>query len=340
MNILLTSVGRRNYLVEYFKSAVKPLNGKIFASNSDANAPGLYIADDYVISPLIYSENYESFLLEYCLGNKISIIISLFDIELPILSSFKANFKKNGIFIIVGDEWLTKMSNDKWETNKFLFNNDFLTRETYIKIEDCKIDIEKSLISFPLFIKPRRGMGSISVFRADNLKELEFYFELVKKEILNSYIKFESNLDIDNSVIIQPAFLGEEFGLDIINDLEGNYCTTIVKRKLSMRSGETDVAEIVEEPILESLGKKLSLLTKHPANLDVDVFFDGQKAFILDLNPRFGGGYPFSYEAGVDLPKLIVHWFKNGKSSELDILKYLRPKIGLVSMKGILMITK
>ena len=30
-------------------------------------------------------------------------------------------------------------------------------------------------------------------------------------------------------------------------------------------------------------------------------------------NPRFGGGFPFSYEAGVDFPKAILQWLKGEK---------------------------
>jgi sugar O-acyltransferase (sialic acid O-acetyltransferase NeuD family) len=32
--------------------------------------------------------------------------------------------------------------------------------------------------------------------------------------------------------------------------------------------------------------------------------------YVLELNPRFGGGFPFSYEAGVNLPKAIINWVK------------------------------
>jgi len=39
MNVLLTSVGRRNYLIDYFKEAVEPYGGKVFAVNSHENAP-------------------------------------------------------------------------------------------------------------------------------------------------------------------------------------------------------------------------------------------------------------------------------------------------------------
>ena len=34
---------------------------------------------------------------------------------------------------------------------------------------------------------------------------------------------------------------------------------------------------------------------------------------VLELNPRFGGGFPFSYEAGVNLPKAIIERVKGNK---------------------------
>ncbi|WP_270855274.1 ATP-grasp domain-containing protein [Longibaculum muris] len=65
MNILFTSVGRRTYLVNYFKEALNG-EGKIFVANSDVNSPAFLAADECVVSPLIYDDNYISFLLEYC----------------------------------------------------------------------------------------------------------------------------------------------------------------------------------------------------------------------------------------------------------------------------------
>ena len=100
MNILFTSVGRRTYLVEYFKEALNG-EGKIYVANSDANSPAFLVADESVVSPLIYDEKYIPFLLDYCKNNEISAIISLFDIDLPILSKNKELFKQNGITVDV-----------------------------------------------------------------------------------------------------------------------------------------------------------------------------------------------------------------------------------------------
>ena len=334
INVLLCSSGRRNYLVEYFKEALAPFGGKVHTMNSEKYASSLYVADNYSISPLIYSDEYESYLFEYCNKNEISIVIPLLDIELPILSKLKLRFLENGIRILVADKWLTKIANDKWETNHFLEQNGFNVLPCFLNLEDLKNHIGKEQITFPLFIKPRWGMASIGVYKADDLDELFVYYKKSQKEVRNSYLKYESQKDIENSVIIHSQLPGEEYGLDIINDLDGNYCNTLVKKKLKMFAGETEVAKLLDLPLLKDLGRKLSAITKHPGLMDVDVFFDGVKAFILDINPRFGGGYPFIHEAGVDLPKAIIYWHL-GLPVDLNLLQC---KTDIVVLKGFKMI--
>ena len=51
---------------------------------------------------------------------------------------------------------------------------------------------------------------------------------------------------------------------------------------------------------------------------------------VLELNPRFGGGYPFSYEAGVNMPKAIISWLK-GENVDVSILT---PKYGKTFAKN------
>jgi carbamoyl-phosphate synthase large subunit len=51
---------------------------------------------------------------------------------------------------------------------------------------------------------------------------------------------------------------------------------------------------------------------------------------VLELNPRFGGGYPFSYEAGANMPKAILNWLK-GEQVESSLLI---PEIGKMYSKN------
>lgn len=310
MNILLTSVGRRSYLVTYFKKVLGK-EGEVHVANSSDISPAFLVADYHVVSPLIYDKNYIPFLKKYCVENHIKAIISLFDIDLPVLAKHKQEFDQLGVKVIVSCEEVIDICNDKWKTYQYMSSQGFLLPKTFISITDAFEALAEGGIQYPVIVKPRWGMASIGVYEAENQQELKLLYEKAVSSIKKSYLHFESEKEINQAVLIQEKLVGQEFGLDVINDLSGNYQNTIVKKKLAMRAGETDCAEVVDNVQLSILGKRISEALKHIANLDVDVFVNGEKAYILEMNARFGGGYPFSHMAGVDLPGAIVKWLKN-----------------------------
>lgn len=317
MNILLTSAGRRSYLVQYFKEALTG-KGKVHASNSEWST-ALEVADEAVITPLIYDDKYISFLQDYTQIHDIGLIISLFDIDLPVLAQAKQSFKELGVHVIVSDYEVTQICNDKWKTYQFLKQNNLNSPQSFIELEQAEKALNKQDIQFPLIIKPRWGMGSISIFKADNEEELQVFYKKVKREVKESYLKYESQLDPERAVIIQEFLDGQEYGLDIVNDLEKNYVTTFVKKKTAMRSGETDGAITEKNEILETTGEHIAKSLGHIANLDTDCFMVDGKPYILEMNCRFGGGYPFSHLAGANLPAAILKWIK--KEDGRDELK-------------------
>lgn len=330
MNILLTSVGRRTYLINYFKKALKG-EGFIYASNS-VMTYSLSQADRYVLTPQIYDEIYIDFLLKYCQRENIRMVISLFDIDLPVLTKNKHRFNDLGIQLIVSDEAVTAICNDKWETYKFLKSIDLNCPKTYKNLESAKGALNTGDLIYPLIVKPRWGMGSIGIMRADNEEELDVFYKKIKRELFSTYLKFESSACPEECVIIQEYIQGQEYGLDVLNDLNGNYVTTIAKKKLAMRAGETDIAQIVRNDQFLNIATTLSKALKHIANLDVDCFIDNWgHVFVLELNCRFGGQYPFSHNAGVDFPKQLILWGE-GKSTDMDLLT---PKIGVTSCKDL-----
>lgn len=330
LNILLTSVGRRGYLVKYFKEALNG-EGKVHVSNSSDISPAFQYADASVVTPLIYDGAYIPFLIQYCQENEIKALISLFDVDLPVLAQHKKQFDEIGVKVIVSDVEVVQICNDKWKTYQFLNNNGFYTPKTFINLDEAISSIEKGIISYPVIIKPRWGMGSIAVFEAENENELKVFYEKTKRSIQKTYLKYEAFGNIEESVLIQEKLPGEEFGLDVVNDLEGNYQNTVVKKKYAMRSGETDCAVTVNNEQLKKTGEKLSSQLRHIANLDVDVFWIDEQAYVLELNARFGGGYPFSHMAGVNLPSAIVKWIRAEKIDK-DILQ---EKFNVMSHKDI-----
>lgn len=330
MNILVTSAGRRTYLINYFKEALKG-GGKVFASNSVATYT-LTQADDHIITPQIYDEGYIDFLIKYCKANAITAIISLFDIDLPILSANKDRFLENGIKVIVSDLNAIEICNDKWKTYEFLRKLDIDTPTTYKDLQNAKEALSRGEIKYPVFVKPRWGMGSIGIYRAENEEELDVLYKKLEREIFKTYLKFESEEDSSHCILIQECIAGKEFGLDVLNDLEGNYVTTIAKEKIAMRSGETDIATIVDAAPFEEISKKIAENLGHIANLDIDCFITSNaKVFVLEMNCRFGGQYPFSHLAGVNFPRQIIQWLEGGKTD----LNLVMPRIGTSSCKDL-----
>jgi carbamoyl-phosphate synthase large subunit len=328
MNILFTCAGRRNYLINYFKEALNG-KGKIFATDMLLTAPALVDADVAIQVPAIYNSDYIPSLLKIVEKNKIDCIISLNDLELPILSKAKSQIEVLGAKVIVSDEKAIKIAFDKWETVKFLENNSLKSPKTFIDFEKAKKAIESGGLNFPLVIKPRWGSASIGIDFPENMEELELAYKLQNIRLKRTILAEASKEDIDHAILIQEKIPGKEFGMDILNDFNGNYIGTYVREKLQMRSGETDKAISIIDKKFEQIGEIIGENLKHIGNLDCDVFEYKGELYILELNPRFGGGYPFSHEAGINTAAIFIEWLKGNT----DISKHSNYKEGIMFSK-------
>lgn len=308
MNLLFTSAGRRGYLLKWFKEAVGA-EGRIHAANSEPNAPAFAEADTSVVVPGIHDKGYVPFLLDYCRHHGIKAVIPLFDIDIPVLAAARKEFSDRGVTVVVADEWVANICNDKWATFRFLKENGFDVPTTEHTLVASQKAIAEGRMDFPLIVKPRWGMGSIGVHKVENATELEVLHAKVVREVERTYLRYESASTPEGAVLVQECIDGEEYGLDVVNDLTGDHMVTFVKKKLAMRSGETDSAVTVDEPELSATGARIAELLQHRGNLDLDLFRtnDG-RTVVLELNARFGGGYPFSHLAGADVPRAIVAW--------------------------------
>ena len=151
---------------------------------------------------------------------------------------------------------------------------------------------------------------------------------MVKLKIKNSILSTASIGD--DFILIQEKINGPEACLDVNNDLNGNHRCVSVKKKLAMRAGETDKAITVDNPHIRKIGAKIATALGHIGNLDCDILEKDGEYYVLELNPRFGGGFPFSYEAGVNLPKAIIEW---AKGNDIDN-SILQPEYGKMFAKN------
>lgn len=310
MNVLFTCAGRRTYLLRYFRSELEKFypGSKIFATDMQLTAPALTVADVPVKVPSVYDENYVDITLDICKTNAIELLISLNDLELPLLSRSRSLFEAVGTQVLVSSSEVIDICFDKYKTAQFVSSLGLLGPLTFINLNEAKVAIKEGRLVFPIVLKPRWGSGSIGIEFVNNLDELEEVYSLLSEKIKTSIL---SKASVNGEcILIQEKIEGPEYGIDVMNNLDGEFQAVSVKRKLAMRAGETDKAITIDNASIREIGKILGENLKHVGNLDCDVLERDGKYYVLELNPRFGGGYPFSHEAGVNMPLAILSWVK------------------------------
>lgn len=305
MNILFTCAGRRNYLLRYFRDALSG-GGRVLAADSNENASTMVEADMAFLVPRVDSPDYIDTLLTLCKKQDVGMLLSLNDNELPILAEAKERFRRIGTQVIVSSPEIIELAADKLATLTFAHGLGIATPASHTRLDSAIEAIQHGELHFPLFVKPRWGSASLGVECVHDLEELRWAWQIGLRRLPQNSI--HQCTEQEGGLLIQSALSGQEYGIDVVNDLQGRYQTTFVKRKLGMRCGETDQAVTENHPELVALGRRLGETLKHVGNMDCDVFLDAGTLYLLELNPRFGGGYPFSAAAGADVPSALIAW--------------------------------
>ena len=334
MNILLTSAGRRSYIVDYFRSEF-PKESKIFASNSEYTI-ALQKADDFVITPMIYGDGYIEALLDFCRKNRVKFLISLFDLDLLVLAKHSDDFSRHGVDLILGSYETVVNCNDKWRTHHLFRQLGLNTPQTFIDKRQVDLQLANGSLHFPLVVKPRWGAASIGVYFAEDSTELDVLIKKCQREIQSSYLKHESSLSSDGSVLIQEKIIGDEHALVIVNDLSSQYAGCFLMNKFSMRSGETDLGVTLPAINFVSTASLIAGAIKQKGMISCDFFIDSQgRRLFSEINCRIAGTYPIGHLAGFNYVRMLRKWIFNEKVESDDfsyeagvkVVKDLHPTI-------------
>ena len=289
MNILILSCGTRNKIVQYFK---KELAGKghVFATDCSELAPALYEADKHFIVPRMEDDGYLGEILSICEEHNIKGVLSLIDPELSLLAEHKQEFLEIGTLPIVSDLDVVEMCFDKYKMFDFLVQNGIQTVKSYIDKEQFFIDVQKEVITYPVFVKPVKGSASINISKVTSNGEIEGLFS-----------RFDN-------LMIQEFMNGTEYGADVYIDMiSGEIVSIFAKEKIKMRAGETDKSVSIKDEKLFKVIEEFVNNTGFKGIIDIDIFKVYDQYYISEVNPRFGGGYPHAYECGINVPRMIVN---------------------------------
>lgn len=285
MNILILSCGTRYKLVEYFKNRNNGFN-KVVVTDCNKYAPALYISDKYYIVSRMDTKGYIDEIIDICRNENINVILPLQENELLLISKNRKKFEAIGVLVAISEYSALSLCKDKYGLYKYLSDEGIHMVKTQLlkDVLDNNLDIKE------VFVKPRYGAGSVGTMMVKSKKLLEALYE-------NS----------EDELIIQPFIQGKEYGVDVYIDfISSDMKAVFCKEKLRMRAGETEKSKSVKIQQIEDLVKKAVKLLDLKGAIDIDVMEDNGEFYILEINPRFGGGYPHAYECGVNFPKMMA----------------------------------
>jgi carbamoyl-phosphate synthase large subunit len=287
MKILLSSIGRRGYLVKYFKEALNDTD-EVWGADNSPYAPALQFCDKAVLLPGINTLPYAEQLLTLCRDNAIDMVVPLIDPELEVLSAQYKQFNDNGVMVVVSPHKTIELTYDKYQTYLHAKQAGIPVPLTVITPQEALEYISTGKLSWPVMVKPRNGSASMFVTCCRDEGELRLAFQTCQGPMIQEFVP------------------GEEYGYDIFCDSDFRPISVLCKLKLAMRAGETDKAVSTDDKKLIDMGVKIARAFPMFGPADVDVKIGNNGPLLLEINPRFGGGYPCAHLCGADFPAKLI----------------------------------
>lgn len=313
--LMITSIGKRVQLIEHLKKHFKIVG----LDAGEINAARHFVDKFYKI-PKAVEKDYINEILKICKSENADAIIPLYEGELSILNKFRDEFEKTNTKLILSNEKIIDICKDKNKTFKYFSKEHISTPYTYSQAEISNIINMNDESKFPMFIKPVDGMGSSHTFKISNFKELIFFKDYVKNGI------------------IQECIVGDEYTVDTLVDFQGKPIYIVPRLRIEVRSGEVVKSKTINDKnIIKETLKIVELLNKLKDErgnstcgpLTIQFFKTNEnKIYLLEINPRFGGGVPLSFESGADYGKALYDMLDNkaiifdNKFEEKIMLRY------------------
>jgi carbamoyl-phosphate synthase large subunit len=280
--ILFTAIGRRVELLNTFADSFRnrKIGLKLVGTDLDPTlSPAAHVLDKICPVPAWNDPSFFDSLLQICSREKVNLLIPLYEPEFNLLSSHREDFKAAGTTLLLSNQDVIDICKDKYQTFRFFNQTGVKTPQTWL---NQPIDNQ---VWFPLIAKPRRGMGFAGVRKVECQAELD----LIK----------------GNELLLQEYISGTEYTLDVLCDLQGNVIAVVPRERMEVRGGEVVKSRTVRNQRLIGEGTYIveQLGAAGPLNLQCIVKED--QIYWIEINPRFGGGVPVMFAAGVDYPYLI-----------------------------------
>ena len=288
-NVMLSASGRRVSLMRHLQASLDDLDpgGRVLATDITLTSPAMHLCDDRTVVPPYRDPNCLDALLNFVRERGVRLIVPTIDPELAFYAKHVQAFAEAGARINVSAPATVEIGGDKQRTHEWLTSSGFPTVRQ-VPLEQFRAPMEG--MAFPLLVKPRFGSSSIGITRANDPAHIDAR-------------RYEQNL------IVQTIAGGKEYTVDVFIDGKGKCRCAVPRRRIETRGGEVSKGVTVRQPAVSALAKQIAeALPGGYGVLNIQIFYDDQTdtLAVIEINPRFGGGYPLSHEAGAPMTRWLL----------------------------------
>ena len=286
INILITSAGKRVTLTKLFQETLRRFypEAKVFTTDMNPEmTPAGIVSDGCIAVPRVTDPGYIKMLLTICKEKGIRIIVPTIDTELLVLAENKKLLWENGVEPMVSELPFIQACRDKRNTGTFLNSHD-------IRVP---APVDKYHPTFPLFAKPYDGSLSKDLYVVRCKEELS-------PEILNHpKLIFMEYIDKQEY---------KEFTVDMYYGRDNRVKAIVPRERIEIRAGEINKGFTRKNYLVQFLKERLDYLPGVVGCICIQLFYRKSDDDVvgIEINPRFGGGYPLSYYAGANFPEYVV----------------------------------
>jgi carbamoyl-phosphate synthase large subunit len=243
-------------------------------------------AERRYIVPRCDAPGYVDSVVDVCRRHDVRLMVPTIDTELPVLAAHRARFDAIGTTVLISSAECIRITGNKAEANHWLLTNGFPTvRQTSVSeaLADCGRWVT------PLIAKPRNGSSSIGLLRVNDRAVLE-------------------QLRGRDDYVVETVAPGHEHTVDVLINRRGKVMCAVPRRRIEVRGGEVSKGVTVRCERMQTLAASVcESLPGAYGVLNVQMFQDADGTLaIVEINARFGGGFPLSARAGADFPRWII----------------------------------
>ncbi len=285
-NILITSAGKRVALTRYFKEVLMKFfpEAKVFTTDMNPEmAPAGYVSDECFKVPKVTDSKYSELLLHICEENDVGMVIATIDTELLLLAELREIAAEKNIHVIVSNKPFITMCRDKRNTGEFF-------EKHMVRVPK---EVDKYNPTFPLFAKPYDGSLSTNLHYIKKADELTQEILDDEKLLFMEYI--------DNKVY-------KEYTVDMYYGRDNKVKCIVPRERIEVRAGEINKGRTAKNEIVDFIKEKFDYIEGCVGCICMQLFFHPETHDMvgIEINPRFGGGYPLSYMCGGNFPELLI----------------------------------